>query len=504
MPLPGGPANKMGNRYEHWWTVAQLVRILDGEAGSIRLEVPGVHKVEFVLDVGNCQELHQAKRSHPSGKWSLASLQSEGLLQAMFDQLGSDSDRQFVFVSGSDAPELRELTERARAATNPADFESDFIGDTTNQNHFRYLTDHWRTDPVTAYDILRRIEVRTMDERGMREQVQERLQARFPTHPDQVYAVLRSLVEDSIHATIQRNDLIAVLKHKGFQLRQLVQPQNAPALVAQVTDHYLRDARRKLIQDRLVPRAATQSLLARVHENANAGAVCLVVGKAGSGKTGCVIEFVEALRSAASPIALAFRLDMMNPVASTQELGRHLGLDESPALVLAAAAETKSCEAVLVIDQLDAVTTTSGRNADILNVVEDLVREARGWFDSVPIRVVLVCREFDWDNDHRLRRLRAHDDGKITVGDFSAEEVERVLATSDFRIASFDQRQLDLLRLPQNLKLFLDAHPNPACQLTFASPKDLFDSLLGRETPEGEQARCSLSRQLARCHTGIV
>ena len=32
MPLPGGPADKFGNRYEHWWTVLQLVRVIDGQA----------------------------------------------------------------------------------------------------------------------------------------------------------------------------------------------------------------------------------------------------------------------------------------------------------------------------------------------------------------------------------------------------------------------------------------------------------------------------------------
>ena len=64
MPLPGGPADKFGNRYELWWTVLQLIRIMDGEAESIRIEDPTVDKAEFVLAAGGHQELHQAKRSH--------------------------------------------------------------------------------------------------------------------------------------------------------------------------------------------------------------------------------------------------------------------------------------------------------------------------------------------------------------------------------------------------------------------------------------------------------
>jgi hypothetical protein len=71
MPLPGGPADKLGNRYENWWTIYQLVRMLQGACASIRIENPGVDKAEFVLvlSVGGRREWHQAKRSHPSGRW---------------------------------------------------------------------------------------------------------------------------------------------------------------------------------------------------------------------------------------------------------------------------------------------------------------------------------------------------------------------------------------------------------------------------------------------------
>ena len=86
----------------------------------------------------------------------------------------------------------------------------------------------------------------------------------------------------------------------------------------------------------------------------------MLTGKAGAGKAGCVIECVEALRSQGIRV-LAFRLDRLSPVSSTHAFGQQLGLEESPALVLAAAEDH---EAVLVVDQLDAVSTISGRSAD--------------------------------------------------------------------------------------------------------------------------------------------
>jgi len=106
MPLPGGASDKLGNRYETWWTTRQFIHILHGKAESIRIEDPNVTKAEFVIFSNGQRELHQAKRSHRDGKWSLAALGGP-LLQAIFDQLVGNDDR-FVFVSGSDAPELKE------------------------------------------------------------------------------------------------------------------------------------------------------------------------------------------------------------------------------------------------------------------------------------------------------------------------------------------------------------------------------------------------------------
>ena len=123
MTLPGGPANKLGNRYEKWWTVSEFVRMLHGSTEAIRIEDPGVEKTEFVVMAGSRRELHQVKRSHPSGKWSLAALGADGLLQTVGEELAGNNDR-FVFASGSEARELSDLCEAARAAESAEEFEA--------------------------------------------------------------------------------------------------------------------------------------------------------------------------------------------------------------------------------------------------------------------------------------------------------------------------------------------------------------------------------------------
>ena len=65
MTLPGGVADKLGNRYEKWWTLSEFIRMLRGDTEAIRIEEPRVDKAEFVVTAGTRRELHQVKRSHP-------------------------------------------------------------------------------------------------------------------------------------------------------------------------------------------------------------------------------------------------------------------------------------------------------------------------------------------------------------------------------------------------------------------------------------------------------
>lgn len=474
MPLPGGACDKLGNRYEIWWTTRQFIRILHGEAESIRIEDPGVIKAEFVIFSNGQREFHQAKRSRPGGKWSLADLGGP-LLQAIFDKLVGNDDR-FVFVSGSDAPELRELSERAGDAVTIEEFESHFLKANDHRKNFNKLRGFWaNTAPATAYNILRRIEVRTIDERSLEEQVNDGLRALFFTGADNICDALRCIATDSIHKTITRQELIDKLNQTGFILRRLAKPETAPCLIAEVTERYLSDARKKLIGKRLIPRAETQKLIERISHDED-GSDSVLIGKAGTGKTGCIIEFIEALQKRSDPaIVLAFRLDRLAPVSTTVALGRQLGLGESPALVLAAAADKQ--DAVLVIDQLDAVSTTSGRSSNFIDAVEALLSDVNGLRQRVKLHVVVVCRAFDWHNDHRLRKLLAKDsqEKEIKITEFSVDEVKSVLSAEGFNPKFFNQQHLVLLRLPQNLSMFLDAGFDPAQAGKFNTAKDLYD-----------------------------
>ena len=366
MTLPGGAANKLGGRYEAWWTLSQFLRMLGGETEAIRIEEPGADKTEFVVTAGSIRELHQAKRSHLTGKWSLSALQSDGLLYAMGQQLAGNNDR-FVFASGSDARELADLCTAAGDADSQLEFDQHFLEAQRRKRDFDKVCRCWGCGPSGAYERLQRIEVHTIDEGELKTKVNLAVRLLFFDEPGVVVAELRAIIADSVHHIWTRSALLQELEARGHQKRRVLSPRNALAAVEDATDRYLESARSRLIRKTLIPRAATRTLLSSMEESATDS---ILTGKAGSGKSACVVEIVDGLRARGVP-ALAFRLDRV-PLSShstTAELGDYLRLEESPVLVLKAAIETAGRPGVLIIDQLDAASTMSGRSAGAFELV---------------------------------------------------------------------------------------------------------------------------------------
>ena len=283
---------------------------------------------------------------------------------------------------------------------------------------------------------------------------------------------LRTIAEDSVHRTITRDYLVEELAESGYRLRHVMNPQDAAVVVQEATNRYLDVARRRLIQHVLVPRSASETLLSRLDATESDS---VITGKAGSGKSACVIEVVEGLRARGRPV-LAFRLDRLpSSEQTTTDLGRHLDLEESPVLVLAAAAEAAGQPGVLIVDQLDAVSTMSGRGSAAFDLVERLIEEARGMGARTTIHTVVVCRSFDWKNDPRLRRLLPENHDRIDVTEFRSDEVKTILTRAGFDPALFRARQSELLQLPQNLSLFLEAGFDPSVAPAFGTATRLFD-----------------------------
>lgn len=282
----------------------------------------------------------------------------------------------------------------------------------------------------------------------------------------QARAALGELVDDNIDALFTAERLLEALRSYKLRRRLAVSRQGLADRVRAETTAWLERSGRQLIHP-VIPRQEAEQLRGlpsgseRVH---------FLVGAAGGGKTAVLHQAVTGLLTDDVP-TLVVRLDRYGTLTSTTDLGRQLGLDVSPVTALAAACDGRP--AVLVVDQLDAVSLASGRLPENFDVVADLVTEVA----AIPnLHVVLGCRQFDVDDDHRIRSLKDRLEATVlSVAPLSDQQVEAAVTALGLPSAALTRQQRDVLRLPLHLALLATVASGPDA-LSFASSHRLFDA----------------------------
>lgn len=469
-----------------------MVAVLGGQADAIRIEEPGTDGAEFYLEKAAGHEHWQAKRQMLGQKtWSLQLLFKEGILG--FFKQRVDTGDSCVFASISDAPELRGLSENASEAKDWAEFESKFLAAKDWKQHFNELNKHLGcSDPAGCFEFLRKVRVE-----GARESTIEALllpvfKASFTGAPQTVLAVLSDLYTKRIHKTLTAQDILKHLKSPhGIEPRNLQVSAELRDFAQGITAAYIAGQTAKLIRGESIPRQICDDIVQKIRDSKHSLDI-LITSPAGGGKSAGLLQVITGLIAAGVPV-LGFRLDRVKPVASTEALGKELGLPESPAVVLAQCFPSQAV--VLVIDQLDFVSATSGRHPDFFEVVAALADEIRGLRGARQIHLVTACREFDFKNDSRIRRLLPPNESPVMIGLLSDVEVKSVVIAAGGDPGRLSSKQLELLHLPQNLALFVESGLASEQQPAFVTQKELLDAYWDCKRRELSRRRPEESRE---------
>lgn len=469
--LPGGPADKFGNIHEALWGVVGMSTVLGGQADAIRIEEPGTDGAEFYLERAGIKEHWQAKRQVLSQKtWSLKLLKTEGILEFFWQR--ANAGERCVFASISDAPELRGLSENAGHAQDWPEFQNQFLAAACWKKHFNELEKflgHPESKDVFAF--LLQVQVVSASESYLEESLLSKVKLLFTGLSHTVLALLRDFYISSIHRKLTAGDILKHLESHGITTRSLPVCKELRDSLQSITATYIAGQRAKLIRGRGILRQTATDVVERI-KSSERSLYILITASAGGGKSAGLLQVVEGLIATGIPV-LAFRLDRIEPVASTAAFGQKLNLPESPAIVLSQCHPDQA--AVLVIDQLDFVSSTSGRHPDFFEVVAALAEEVRGMRASRQIHLVMACRQFDFDNDSRIRRLLPANESPVLLALLSDEEVRNEIQADGGEPAKLTTKQIDLLRLPQNLALFVDSGLGKENAPTFLTQKELFD-----------------------------
>lgn len=475
MPLAGGPADKAGNRYECKWVVRQFIRILMDEVEWIHLEPPGPvgDGIEFKLRLrdGTIQ-VHQAKRQKGlKGVWTISDLAQAGVLDAVCRH-SLDEGEDFHFVSTEAVKSLKELAERARDADGLGDFEKNHLPASAVGELDAFCRTLGGVDHEAGFRALRRFYPTAQSELSLGVDISAFLAMLVDGDGEMIADILAAWALEKTHRRIIASDIWDELARHGFRPSSLANDRSLAVGINHCTDDYLQSQPTD-IGGLNIRRSVSDDGVA-LFKNDGKRTVFLL-GGAGIGKTVVSSQIVTAIRELSWPV-LALRMDRLELTVRKDEIGRQLfGRAASPVAILAAVAQGRDC--LLTVEQLDAVSTVSGRSPDAFRCVADMIREARV---HANMRVLLVCREFDLQNDQRFRDLRSDErrrSGELKVEPFSPDEVREALVHLQIDIKRLDARQLELLRLPLHLSLLAGIRAEmPEGNIPFANPKDLFDA----------------------------
>ncbi len=474
MPLPGGAAAKFGERYEGRWTVLQLADVLAERAQSIRLEPPGAEGegIEFWVKEGGRLSYHQVKRQAPRGRgWSIDELGRSGVIANLLRRLAEDLSS-CVFVSTESAGELSELSDRARSAAGWDEFCREFLKSGQAKTNFAKLCAYVKEImDEDVFNRLRRLEVRTIDEATLQRLVESLLLPLVDGEPSAVAAILAQFVLDNVHRELTQAELWRHLETQRLRPRDWAKDHVVLQAIERANALYLQRLREQTIGGHVLPRVEADAALEVLRGDTSPAGVVLA-GEAGVGKSGVSLQVLERLRGENVPL-LAFRVDVLDPVVLPRDAGRQLGLPDSPAVVLAAIAGGRP--SVLVVDQLDAVSLASGRNPQFFQCFEEMIRQARSY---AGMKVVIVCRRFDLENDRRFAALVLPSTGfaVVTVERLARDVVVEVVRRLGLDARRFHEKQLELLSVPLHLSLLADIVADRTVDPgAFETSKDLYD-----------------------------
>ncbi|WP_405188213.1 hypothetical protein [Streptomyces anulatus] len=224
----------------------------------------------------------------------------------------------------------------------------------------------------------------------------------------------------------------------------------ARGAVRAARQRFLRRGRRVRPPFGLAARPYAQQLLDRlVAEDGPATVVC--EGPAGMGKSAVVEEVIGLAADRGWPV-LPFRMDEVEADDRTaQAVGSRLGLPASPAALLAQVA--RGGPALLVVDQLDAVSSYSGRIPEVFEAVDEMLDALA---TSPNVKVVLVARTVDVEKDPRLTSLVGQEGTveRFALGLLDDQAVRAVLEQGGTPPEKLDTETLVLLRTPLHLAVF--------------------------------------------------
>src|ERR1019366_6697176 len=349
------------------------------------------------------------------------------------------------------------------------------------------LVQVWNVPEHDVHDRLPCLTVHGIEEATLRVTVVEYLAAQLTGDPKEALLRLADFVIDNLMVRLTSRQLWDFLRSAGFSLRE-GQDLALSERVRALNDRYVAGVERARPTNLPILARPEVDQIVQAVTTPGGPRVVAVTGPPGSGKSTALA--LVCMRLAELGVVVGpLRLDAADEAWTAEDLGTQagIGFGGSPARVLARAAGGES--AVLVIDQLDALSVLAGRGETVLDSVQDMLAQAQA---TGNLRLLIACRTHDLAHDRRLRQLVAKrgqsssDDEppdvlEVVVGDLDAQQVRDALGALGILLADMSPRLQSLLAKAFNLSLVAnivqDVPGVPAEKFDLASVRTRLDLL---------------------------
>lgn len=470
----GGIADKLGNKYELTWAVHHALRCLQDERRSITLEdldpeLARGSEFTYVDERGVVAVTQVKRQDNIADHWTVAALRHHKIFATAATHVAAG--RQYHFSSMTPCASLRVISERARQSADLQQFIQGQLTDELSRVFAELAAPGVLGSPAQAWEVLRGMWFEVGGEQELAKTNAMIADTLLEGATDSLLATaVGAVLLDSLCQRRTGRELLEGLAKLGVYARTETARRTAHDEVQAATASWRRAVERELLKPS-IPRPEAVDLVDLMATTR----LALVAGVGGGGKSAVVWQAVQDLQAQGAEV-LAFRLDRLGAFGSTAELGALRGLSASPVVALRMAADGR--DAFLVIDQLDAVSRASGRLSERYDTIADLIDEAMA---VEGVRVILACRVFDIENDHRIRKFDARPDvSRLTVGPLPDSAIASAVEAMGLDANALTSSQRELLQSPLNLVLLESVAGQPGA-LDFTSRGSLFDAFWRRK-----------------------
>ncbi len=456
----GGRADKLGNRYENRFLAKLLIRLVEEKIVFLEVEPLGEtgDGVEYIAEYANGKTyFYQCKASNKTAtKWTVADLQRLNIFDKARKHVLRNTNNEYHFISPLPYEGIADLCDRARTNHSLDDFLQSQLTNAKLRNAFSDLVKHFNIDIANIDEVAELVHLLSQwyfelipDNNETLMDLEARVNRCFQCNAKVARMQLENVVNDQTWygKKLDISMIVSYMNENGFLLREYGRVDSVLERIRALNSSYWDEY--TPINGKLIHRDATTKIIDYLEK----GQSIVLHGGAGTGKSGCIEEVIQRLKSKHVPY-LCLKLDKLIPEKSADEYGKELDLPESPVYCLHKVAANSN--SVLILDQLDSLRWTAMHSSTALSACKEMIMQMRAinMKEAGRVSILFVTRTFDYKNDNGIKQLFKKEDAtnslwnEIEITSFSEKEV-KALVGNEYDNLSY--RLKNLLRTPASL-----------------------------------------------------